>query len=427
MASMTRTGSVGGLVSVPKGLPLRLRPPSPVRITGIERLVGGKSVALAPGEIEQRFEIGIDDVLAAEFAVLDFTETAHEYAYRLKPEDAWLPLGRRRQLTFVGLEPGHYTLEVRGRDAFGRWSASLPLDFEVVPPLWMTPWFRGLALAAVVLLALGLHFVRLRSLRARNAVLERLQTQREQALADARRSQGELEEAYAGLRQLTVRLESAKEEERSRISRELHDEFGQTLTAAKLNLQMLRTTMADAGAVRRLEDAVNMVDGMIRQARDIARGLRPPLLDEAGLVPAIDQYLKSLAERSGTRIEFDAAPGVARTPPGLNTTVFRLVQEAVGNALRHARASVIRVTLRDESDALRLVVEDDGVGFDPTDVTRSARRGAHLGLLGMTERVRSAGGTIELESRPGAGSRIAARIPHARPGPAGQVGRSAAT
>jgi signal transduction histidine kinase len=324
------------------------------------------------------------------------------------------------------LAPGRYALEVRGRDAFGRWSASLPFDFEVVPPLWMTAWFRGLALAAVVLLALGVHFVRLRSLRARNAVLERLQSQREQALADARRSQGELEEAYAGLRQLTVRLELAKEEERSRISRELHDEFGQTLTAAKLNLQMLRTTMADAGAARRLEDAVNMVDGMIRQARDIALGLRPPLLDEAGLVPALDQYLKSMAARSGTRIEFDVAPGVARTPPGLNTTVFRLVQEAVGNALRHARASVVRVTLRDESDALSLVVEDDGVGFDPAAVSRSARRGAHLGLLGMTERVRGAGGTIELESRPGAGSRVVARIPYERPGPDGLAGRSVA-
>jgi len=404
-------GSVDGLVSVPKGLPLRLRPPSPVRITGIERLVGGRAVALTPDDIGESFKIGIDDVLAAEFAVLDFTEAAHEYAYRLHAEDSWLPLGRRRQLTFVGLPPGRFALEIRGRDAFGRWSASLPLQFEVVPPFWMTPWFRGLALVAVVLLALGVHILRLRSLRARNAVLEQLQTQREQALAEARRSQGELEEAYAGLRQLTVRLESAKEDECSRISRELHDEFGQTLTAAKLNLQMLRSTMADAGAVRRLEDAVNMMDRMIRQARDIARGLRPPLLDEAGLVPAIDQYLKSMAARSDTRIEFDVAPGVVRAPPGINTTVFRVVQEAVGNALRHAHASVVRVTLRDEPDALRLVVEDDGVGFDPAAVSRSARRGAHLGLLGMAERVRSAGGTIEFESRPGAGSRIAVRVP----------------
>ena len=121
------------------------------------------------------------------------------------------------------------------------------------------------------------------------------------------------------------RLESAKEEECSRISRELHDEFGQTLTAAKLNLQMLRSTMADAGAVRRLEDAVNMVDGMIRQARDIARGLRPPLLDEAGLVPALDHFLKSLAARSGiahrVRRRARRHPHAARTqhdgvPPG---------------------------------------------------------------------------------------------------------------
>jgi signal transduction histidine kinase len=163
---------------------------------------------------------------------------------------------------------------------------------------------------------------------------------------------------------------------------------------------------------------------MIRQARDIARGLRPPLLDEAGLVPAIDQYLKSMAARSGTPLELDVAPGVARTPPGLNTTVFRLVQEAVGNALRHARASVVRVTLRDELDALQLIVEDDGVGFDPAVVSRSTQRGEHLGLLGMSERARNAGGTIELESGPGAGSRVVARIPYERPGPEVRADRS---
>ena len=202
---------------------------------------------------------------------------------------------------------------------------------------------------------LGLHFVRLRTLRRRNAVLERLEGQREQALARARRSQAELEEAYAGLRQLTGRLESAKEDECSRISRELHDEFGQTLTAAKINLQMLRSTAADPAVAQRLEDSVTMVDGMIRQARDIARGLRPPLLDEAGLVPALDHHLKSLAERSGVRIELDAAPGVAERPAGLNTTAFRVVQEAVSNALRHAGAAAVRVTLRDEPDALRVV------------------------------------------------------------------------
>ena len=394
-------GSVGGLVSVPKGLPMQQRPPSPVRVTGVERLVGGRPTAVVPEAIVGGLEVGIDDVLTIEFAVLDFMEAAHEYVYRLHSTDAWIALGHRRQLTFVGLAPGRYSLEVRGRDAFGRWNASQPFDFEVVPPFWMTWWFRGVALLAAVLLAFALHRVRLRSLRERNTVLERLQAERE--------------EAYAGLRQLMRRLESAKEDERGRISRELHDELGQTLTAAKLNLQMLRRTITDSGVARRLEDAVGMVDGMIRQARDIARGLRPPLLDEAGLVPAIDHFLKSLAARSGTRIELDVEPGVARIPPDLETTVFRLVQEAVGNALRHARAGRVRVTLRDEPDALRLVVEDDGVGFDPEAATLSARRGEHLGLLGMTERVQAVGGTIEFDSRPGAGCRVRVRIPRERP------------
>ena len=394
-------GSVGGLVSVPKGLPMQLRRPSPVRITGVERVTGGRATTLPPAAIDGPLEFGMDDVLMAEFAVLDFTETAHEYAYRLHAGDAWIPLGHRRQLTFVGLAPGTYALEVRGRDAFGSWNASRPLDFEVVPPFWMTTWFRGLAVVAALLLAFALHRVRLRSLRERNVVLERLQDERE--------------EAHAGLRQLMRRLESAKEDERSRISRELHDDLGQTLTAAKLNLQMLRRAIPDPGTAGRLEDAVGMVDGMIRQARDIARGLRPPLLDEAGLVPALDHYLKLLAARSGTQIEFDAEADAVHGSSDLDTTLFRLVQEAVGNALRHARAGVVRVTLREEPDALLLRVEDDGVGFDPDAVKRRARRGEHLGLLGMAERVSAAGGTIEFDSRPGAGCRISVRIPRGTP------------
>jgi signal transduction histidine kinase len=333
----------------------------------------------------------------------------------MNPGEAWTALGQRRHLTFFGLAPGSYRFEVRGRDAFGQWGTSPSIGIEVVPPFWMTLWFRVLAAAAILLLANGLHVMRMRGLRRRNLVLEQLERQREQALAKARQSQHELEEAYAGLRQLTGRLESAKEEERSRISRELHDEFGQTLTAAKINLQMLREASPDPAVAHRLEESVAMVDGMIRQARNIARGLRPPLLDEAGLAPALDHHLKTLSGRSGVGIVFDAAPGTERIPPGLNTTVFRIVQEAVSNALRHAQAKSIRVTLWVEQDAVRLAIEDDGVGFDPDAVNQRVKRGEHLGLLGMTERVRNEGGTIVLDSRPGAGSRIEVRIPLAKP------------
>jgi signal transduction histidine kinase len=390
------------------------RPATPVRITAAQRSLGSSRVALGSAELANGFELRSGESLALEFAVLDFSEMGHDYEYRLN-DGVWTPLGQSRRLTVAGPEPGRYRLEVRGRDAFGQWNSCPPLVFDVVPPLWKSAWFRTIAIAATVLLLATLHLLRLRGLRRRNAALVLLERQREEALDRASRSQRELEEASAGLRQLTARLESAEEEARSRISRELHDEFGQTLTAAKINLQMLRSKATDSAIVQRLDDSVRMVDRMIRQARDIARGLRPPLLDEAGLVPALEDHLKALAKRSDVRIDFEADPGVANAPKGLNTAVFRVIQEAVNNALRHAHASTIRVVLRDEPDALRVEIEDDGVGFDTEVVERRIRRGEHLGLLGMTERVRGAGGTINLDSAPGGGSRIAVRIPFPKP------------
>ncbi len=407
-------GSVDGLLSIPRGSAMPKRSPSPLQVTRIQSLTQGTEQSMPIGKLSAGFETRFGDGLAIEFAVLDYAEIPHEYAYRLNETDRWTALGKRRQLTFFGLAAGHYRFEVRGRDAFGNWSTSPAVSFEVVPPFWRTMWFRVLVFSAIVLLALGLHMTRLRALRRRNAVLEQLQRQRELALAQAERSQHELEEAYAGLRQLTGRLESAKEEERSHLSRELHDEFGQTLTAAKINLQMLRRVTPDASIGQRLEDSVSMIDSMISQARNIALGLRPRLLDEAGLVAALEHHLEALAGRSGVCIELDAANAGVNIPPSMNVTIFRLVQEAVNNALRHAQASTIRVTLRDDADVLWLVVEDDGIGFDQEAVAQRAKRGEHLGLLGMTERARSVGGTIVLDSRPGNGSRIEVRIPLVR-------------
>jgi len=408
-------GSVDGLLALPKGTTLTPRPLTPVAITAVERLGARDAHNRVQTALDQVFEMQYRDGLAVEFAVLDFAETRHEYAYRMDPHDDWTPLGQRRQLTFLGLEPGHYRFEVRGRDVFGQWNTSRrSLEFKVVPPVWMTAWFRALAAATLVLLALSVHRARMRALETRNATLENLERQREVALERARTSQRELQEAHAGLRQLTGRLESAKEDERARISRELHDEFGQTLTAAKITLQMLRKDTRDQAVADGLAQSVTMVDGMIRQARDIARGLRPPLLDEAGLVPALEHHLASAAARSGLRIEMHAEPSVIELPAELETTVFRVVQEAVSNALRHAVATEVTVTLRTEPMSLHLVIEDDGIGFDPDSVEQRIRRGEHLGLLGMTERVRNAGGTIAFKSRKGGGSRVEVELPVVR-------------
>jgi signal transduction histidine kinase/ligand-binding sensor domain-containing protein len=413
-------GSSEGLVSIRKGSPMPVRPPAPVRITAAQRSAGGSRVALGPAELTTGFELRPGENLTLEFAVLDFIETNHEYAYRLN-DDAWTPLGDSRRLTVASMEPGKYRLELRGRDAFGQWNSCPPLVFEVVPPLWKNAWFRALALATTALLLAALHLLRLRSLRRRNAALELLQRQREEALERANRAQRKNKEATIGLRQLARRLEAAEEEAGSRLSRELHDEFSQTLTAAKINLQILRSKATDPASVQRLDDSVEMMDRMIGQARDIARGLRPPLLDDVGLVPALEDHLQAAGRRSDVRIEFEATPGVASVPPSLNTTVFRVVQEAVSNALRHANAQTIRVVLRDESEALHLVIEDDGIGFDMVAAFQRVRRGERLGLLGMSERVRAAGGKIDLRSRPGNGCRISVRLPLSNPTPDSEI------
>ena len=404
-------GSVAGLLSLPRGTPFVPRSATPIAITGVEILDNDATKSRTGGSPAGGLRTRYGNGVAVEFAVLDFAETPHDYAYRMGSDQAWTPIGQRRDITFLGLEPGDYRLEVRGRDVFGQWTTSQSLPLTIVPPFWMTVWFRTLAVLALVLLGLAMHRTRMRRLEARNTELENLKRQREVALDRARASQRELEGAYAGLRQLTGRLESAKEDERARISRELHDEFGQTLTAAKLTLQMLRRETADPAVTDGLAQSVAMVDSMIRQARDIARGLRPPLLDEAGLVPALQQFAQSAAGRSGVRVDLDADPGVERVPTALNTVAFRVVQEAVSNALRHSGARSIFVTLKLASGRLVIAVEDDGVGFDPAAVQERARRGEHLGLLGMTERVHGAGGTVEFQARDGGGSRVFVLLP----------------
>jgi len=160
-------GSVEGLVSIPRGTPLRVPLGGPGAGDRIERLVGGAREPCRPARcsVDSRSRPG--DIIALEFCVLDFAETPHEYAYRLKPDDGWTSLGRRRQVTFVGLATGRYRFEVRGRDAFGSWSTSPSARVPGVPPFWMTLWFRGLVLAAVAALVLALHLARLRSLRLR--------------------------------------------------------------------------------------------------------------------------------------------------------------------------------------------------------------------------------------------------------------------
>ena len=395
-------GSVQGLTVIPAGSPFPPATASPTVITSVqrEREEQGRA-ATAP----ERLALPYGAWFAVEIAVLDYSpEHRHAYAYRLREGDEWIDVGARRSITFTDLAPGRYALATRGCNARGVWSESAPLAIEIVPPFWMTLWFRLLVVGAIGGAVVVIYQRRLTTLARRNRELLTLQEQRERANRD-------LAEAYGRLQHLARRLEAAKEEERKHIARELHDDLGPNLTAVNINLRLLRSNFGDAVAMRRFEDTVDLVDRMVQQIRDLSLDLRPPLLDEMGLLTALRGYLETQAERTGLAIDVVADPLEAPLPPEVEIAAFRAAQEGVTNAIRHAQASRVTVGVRCVDGIVEVDVEDDGRGFDAAGTLAAPATGRHIGLLGLQERARMLGGSFEIDSSPGRGTRVRVRIP----------------
>jgi signal transduction histidine kinase len=232
------------------------------------------------------------------------------------------------------------------------------------------------------------------------------------AAADRTGKERNLRTAYQQLGQLHRRLESAKEEERRHIAHEMHDELGQSLTALKLKLGLLERR--GGGDPARTADAMSLVDDVIDRVRKISVDLRPALLDEVGLVPALRGHLEPLARESGIDIRLET-PGLdssSRLPPETEIATYRLVQEAVTNVLRHAAARSVLVSItRRPAEGVEIVVRDDGRGFVPEETLGRAAAGGHLGLVGMRERARALGGVFEITSTTGAGTTVRVSLP----------------
>jgi PAS domain S-box-containing protein len=214
---------------------------------------------------------------------------------------------------------------------------------------------------------------------------------------------------------LSTRLLAAQESERRTIARELHDEIGQALTAVSVNLQRLGAAPDADDRMEVLDESITITQQTLRQVRNLSLDLRPSLLDDLGLGPALRWYLERQGQRLGCEVSLDDNLGDVRYPAPIETTCFRVAQEAITNVARHSNAQTIRVTVRRETAELHLTIEDDGAGFDVDAARDRAARGQSLGLLGMEERALLAGGQIEIVSRPGAGTRVLARFPVTSP------------
>ena len=229
-------------------------------------------------------------------------------------------------------------------------------------------------------------------------------------ITESQRAEQELKLSRERLQRLSRRLIEAQETERSHIARELHDEIGQALTAVKISLQAAESR-SDSAAVRsRLEESATIVDEALDQVRNMSVALRPSLLDDLGLVPALRWYLDQQSARGGFEAHFEADPEIEATSE-VQTACFRIAQEALTNVSRHAAASRVRLEVHQAGGRLHLAVSDDGKGFDVARVFERYGADASLGLHGMRERARLLGGRVTVQSGPESGTVVRAEFP----------------
>ncbi|HWI81652.1 hybrid sensor histidine kinase/response regulator [Ramlibacter sp.] len=239
-------------------------------------------------------------------------------------------------------------------------------------------------------------------------VIERVMTERQRVVEQERLTR-ELQEAYRRLKKLSARLVVAQERERSLISRELHDELGQTLTGMVIHLHAASRAPSGDEAERHRETAMEMAQSAVKQVRTLSFSLRPAQLDLLGLVAATQSAAHRITDAAGLICTFSAR---GKEPESLGETAsvaLRVVQEALNNVVRHAKAETVSVRLRFlPSDRIAVLVVDDGIGFEKRELLGGAPSERNVGLYGMIERTELAGGRLHIRTRPGRGVAVRA-------------------
>jgi signal transduction histidine kinase/ligand-binding sensor domain-containing protein len=293
----------------------------------------------------------------------------------------WLNVGNRRQAFYTNLRPGSYRFRVMASNNSGVWNETgAAVDFSVAPAYYQTTWFAALTITAVIALVWGGHRVRLR-------IVER--------------HQGEISA-------LNERLMKAQEQERIRIAGELHDGVMQEMLAVTMMLGTAKRRMSDnADAAVTIDKAQQKLIQAGTDIRRLSHDLHPPLLQEAGLPRAVLAYCEQFSAASSVPVDCEADESVGELSRGAALALFRILQEALGNAAKHAAASRIVVRLTRSDGVVSLTVEDNGVGFERG---RLASEGG-LGLIMMRERASQLNGTFDFDTAPTRGTTIKVVIP----------------
>jgi signal transduction histidine kinase/ligand-binding sensor domain-containing protein len=344
-------------------------------VTVDDRIVTPQELAsMAPGPLHFSFT----------FAAINLSIPQRvEYRYSLDGLDQeWVYAGTRRVAYYTNIPHGRYRFRVSARNELGAWSAPAEVWFELRPHFYQTLWFRVLLVLAAVLLGLGIYAMRVRTLRGR------------------------------------FNLVSA---ERNRIAREIHDTLAQSFVAVSMRLEVMGQLLKSNDGVERCREQLNQTRALVRESLAEARRSIWDLRSEGAEAQALPARLARVVQDAtatvkGTRLE---TTGTFRPlDRQLEDELFRIAQETVANAIRHAAAKSIRLRLCYELEALRLEVIDDGCGFDPS--LAPTQGTGHFGLTGIRERARLVGAEVMLRSVPGEGTRVQVVVPLVRSGIAGK-------
>jgi signal transduction histidine kinase/ligand-binding sensor domain-containing protein len=341
-----------------------------------------------------------------EFAALSFAHPEkNQYAYTLEGfDDNWNFSGTLGNGRYTNLPGGSYTLRLFGSNNDGVWNENgHALKITIVPPVWQTWWFR---VSAALLLAGGAFFAyrqRIRNIETRSRDLEMQVDQRTTELQQEIAQRTQIEEVLRN-----NEMEKAIAAERSRLARELHDSVTQSLYSLTLFTEAARH-MAEEDGNETIEQYIGQIGAIglqaLKEMRLLVFELQPAELEKEGLVPALRRRLEAVEGRAGVdaRVVVD---DFVILPGNIEQEFFRIAQEALNNALKHAAASSVVVYLRRENGSIEMEIVDDGVGFDPQSLPD---RGG-MGLKNIRERAERLGGAVDIRSNPGEGTRIKVTI-----------------
>jgi len=309
-----------------------------------------------------------------------------QFRYRLDPfDDDWVQAGTRRIAYYTAIPPGRYQFKVTACNNDGVWNeAGTTLDVVVLPPWWMTWWFRALTVLGAAGLVFGGYELRLQRLRRERRAQESFSRQ----------------------------LIASQESERQRLAGELHDGLGQDLLVIASQAQLsLGDPVNPPATAARLKDIADTARQAVQQARRMAHNLRPGLLEELGFTKAVRASAEKAAQASGISLSVSLEDVDGLLPAEFEVNLFRITQESLNNILKHASASEARVTLTQSSNRLRLVVEDDGCGFAHGRLASVPPEQRGFGLRQIAERAKMMGGRVDLRSQPGQGTRLIVEVP----------------